>query len=135
MMDPFSSRSYVSRRALLDTVAVAAASMAWARFPGVLSADESKPLALVPREKDPDNLESPFACLNTFLTPNELFYVRNPFAAPKLDADKWRLRVEGAVKKPLDLTHAEILKLPARTLPVTLECAGNGRAFLEPKAK
>src|SRR5262249_51290164 len=105
------------------------------RFPGVLSADESKPLALVPREKDPDNLEFPFASLNTFLTPNELFYVRNHFAAPKLDADKWRLRVEGAVKKPLELTRAEILKLPARTSPFTLECAGNGRAFLEPKTK
>src|SRR5262249_10503601 len=26
-------------------------------------------------------------------------------------------------------------KLPATTTPLTLECAGNGRAFLEPKAK
>jgi DMSO/TMAO reductase YedYZ molybdopterin-dependent catalytic subunit len=111
----------------------AAAALAWGRYP-LLSWAEDAP-SLIPREKDPDNLEFPFASLDSFLTPNKLFYVRNHFAAPKLDAETWRLKVEGAVKKPLELTHAEILKLPARTVPVTLECAGNGRAFLEPKAK
>lgn len=125
----------MNRRTFLDAVALAAVSAGWPGFPGMLGAQERKPPALVPREKDPENLEFPFASLDSFLTPNELFYVRNHFAAPKLNAETWRLRVEGAVEKPLELTHAEIVKLSARTVPVTLECAGNGRAFLEPKTK
>jgi DMSO/TMAO reductase YedYZ molybdopterin-dependent catalytic subunit len=96
---------------------------------------EEKPVALIPRQKNPDNLEFPFSSLNSFLTPNNLFYVRNHFDAPELDAKKWRLQVVGVVKKPLELTHAQVLELSERTLPVTLECAGNGRAFLDPKTK
>jgi DMSO/TMAO reductase YedYZ molybdopterin-dependent catalytic subunit len=139
-MAPSSNRSSTvlsaDRRAFLKSVAITAVSLSGGALPGIVrAAQEEKPVALITREKDPDNLESPFASLDSFLTPNKLFYVRNHFAMPKLDAETWRLRVVGAVKKPLELTHAEILKLPAQTLPVTLECAGNGRAFLEPKAK
>src|SRR5262249_9628164 len=108
---------------------------AWGRLPSLSHADEKRPLSLIPREKDPDNLEFPFASLNSFLTPNNLCYVRNHFAAAKLDVETWRLPVVGAVKKPLELPFADIPELPVRTEPITLECAGNGRAFLEPKAK
>jgi DMSO/TMAO reductase YedYZ molybdopterin-dependent catalytic subunit len=91
--------------------------------------------ALIVREEDPQNLESPFAALKDFYTPNDLFYIRSHFAAPKLDVKTWRLRVEGAVETPLELTLDDLRKLPAAELPATLECAGNGRSFLEPKAK
>jgi DMSO/TMAO reductase YedYZ molybdopterin-dependent catalytic subunit len=124
--------SPVTRRTFLQTAALTAASL---RFPGSLFAADQKSPALIVREKDPENLEFPFASLDSFLTPNKLFYVRNHFAMPKLDVETWRLQVVGAVNKPLELTHADILKPPATTTPVTLECAGNGRAFLDPKAK
>jgi DMSO/TMAO reductase YedYZ molybdopterin-dependent catalytic subunit len=90
---------------------------------------------LIVREKEPVNLEFPFAELKEFYTPNDLFYVRNHFAAPKVDAKTWRLRVEGAVETPLELTIDEVRKLPAQELPATLECAGNGRSLLETKVK
>src|SRR5262249_11159251 len=98
-------------------------------------ADEPKPGGLIVRVEDPQNLECPFAKLDGFRTPNELFYVRNHFAAPKLDAKTWKLKVVGAVEKPLELTYDQVLKLPSRTTPITLECAGNGRSFLNPKAQ
>jgi DMSO/TMAO reductase YedYZ molybdopterin-dependent catalytic subunit len=119
----------------LQAMAGSAGSLALAGFPGFLHGDEKPPVALIPRERDPENLEFPFASLDSFLTPNKLFYVRNHFAAPRVDAGEWRLRIEGAVKKPFTLSLGEIGQMPARTLPVTLECVGNGRAFLEPKAK
>jgi DMSO/TMAO reductase YedYZ molybdopterin-dependent catalytic subunit len=81
------------------------------------------------------NLEFPFATLDGFLTPNELFYVRNHFRAPQVDVKAWKLQVAGAVERPLELTYEQVQALPARTLTVTLECAGNGRSFLSPKAK
>ena len=97
-------------------------------------ADDAKP-SLIVREKDPENLEFPFTKLDSLLTPNNLFYVRNHFTTPKIEAMTWRLKVVGAVEKPLELTYDQVLALPSRTTPVTLECAGNGRAFLDPKAK
>ena len=87
------------------------------------------------RSEDPLNLEMPFEKLDGFITPTEAFYVRTHFPIPKVDKNKWRLRVEGEVKKPFELGYDELLKLESRKIPVTLECAGNNRNFLEPKVK
>jgi DMSO/TMAO reductase YedYZ molybdopterin-dependent catalytic subunit len=95
----------------------------------------AEPGGLIVRQKDPLNLEFPFASLDSFITPNEKFYVRNHFSIPKLEAGTWKLKVEGAVKKELELSYDQIRKLPSRTVTATLECAGNNRAYLTPKAK
>jgi DMSO/TMAO reductase YedYZ molybdopterin-dependent catalytic subunit len=87
------------------------------------------------RCEEPLNLEMPFENLDGFITPTEAFYVRTHFPIPKIDKNKWRLRVEGEVKKPFELGYDELLKLESRKIPVTLECAGNNRNFLEPKVK
>src|ERR1700686_1917954 len=87
------------------------------------------------RSEDPLNLEMPFETLDGFITPTEAFYVRTHFPIPKIDKNKWRLRVEGEVKKPFELGYDELLKLESIEIPVTLECAGNNRNFLEPKVK
>jgi DMSO/TMAO reductase YedYZ molybdopterin-dependent catalytic subunit len=90
---------------------------------------------LIVRESQPLNLEYPFATLDRFLTPNERFFVRNHFAIPTLDSADWRLSVEGAAEKPSEFDYAELRRMPSRTVTAMLECAGNGRIFLAPKAK
>ncbi len=55
--------------------------------------------------------------------------MRSHFAVP---AWPGRLTVDGAVRRPREYTLAEIEALPARTALVTLECAGNGRSFVDP---
>src|SRR5216684_6456367 len=87
------------------------------------------------RGEDPLNLEMPFETLDGFITPTEAFYVRTHFPIPKIDKKVWRLRIEGEVEKPFELRYADLLKLGSTKIPVTLECAGNNRNFLEPKAK
>src|ERR1041385_2542043 len=87
------------------------------------------------RSENPLNLEMPFEGLDGFITQTSAFYVRTHFPIPKIDKDKWHLRVEGEVEKPFELNYRELLKLEAKTVPVTLECAGNNRNFLEPKVK
>ena len=87
------------------------------------------------RGEDPLNLEMPFETLRDFITPTESFYVRTHFPIPKIDKNDWRLRVEGEVENPLELRYDDLLKMKALTIPVTLECAGNNRNFLEPKVK
>ena len=90
---------------------------------------------MIIREKEPANLEMPFSALESFITPNHEFYVRSHFAMPKIDLARWRLRIEGAVARPLELSHADLGGRRMITRPVTMECAGNSRIFLQPKAK
>ena len=65
--------------------------------------------------------------------PNANFYIRNHFPVPRIDSDRWRLRVYGLVGRPLRLQVPDLLKMPTKTMVVTLECAGNGRSFLSPR--
>lgn len=68
------------------------------------------------------------------VTPAGLHYLLIHFDVPYVpDASTWRLRIGGRVARPLDLSLAEITDRPARTLRVTLECAGNGRANHRPR--
>ena len=59
------------------------ASAASARRANSATAHEIKqarrpsPMGLIIREKEPHNLESPFAQVDSFLTPTELFYIRS----------------------------------------------------------
>jgi DMSO/TMAO reductase YedYZ molybdopterin-dependent catalytic subunit len=90
---------------------------------------------LIVRERDPLNLEMPFSSLDGFITPNESFYVRCHFPIPEISAETWRLKIEGEVEAPFELSYDELLGMETRTIAATLECAGNNRIFLEPKAK
>ena len=90
---------------------------------------------LIVRESEPANLESPPSSLGSFLTPSRQFYIRNHFKIPAIDAASWRLKVEGAVRNPFEISLAELRELPAARKVALLECAGNGRVFLVPKAK
>src|SRR6266568_9317242 len=87
------------------------------------------------RGEAPLNLEMPFETLDGFITPTKSFYVRTHFPIPKIDKNKWRLRIEGEVEKPFEIDYHELTKLAWKKVPVTLECAGNNRNFLEPKVK
>ena len=72
----------------------------------------------------------PLELLREPITPAGLHYLLIHFDIPHVDADAWRLEVGGLVSTPLSLSLAELRARPARTLPVTLECAGNGRALM-----
>ena len=87
------------------------------------------------RGESPLNLEMPFSALDSFLTPTKLFYVRTHFPIPAIDRDEWWLHLEGEVEKPFAINYEQLTAFDSITVPVTLECAGNSRNFLEPKVK
>ncbi|HLW64924.1 MAG TPA: sulfite oxidase [Gemmataceae bacterium] len=118
------------RRQFLRTAALA--PLAIAAWPRVLRADSPQQIM---RMNSPQNLEWNFATLNGFLTPTDSFYVRNHFPMPKIDREKWRLKVDGTVERPLELSLDDIVKMQSKTRPLLLECAGNGRVFLTPAPK
>ena len=75
----------------------------------------------------------PLEALRYELTPPGLHYLLIHYDIPHLEADTWRLRVDGLVRRPLTVSLAALEALPARTVRVTMECAGNGRARLDPR--
>jgi DMSO/TMAO reductase YedYZ molybdopterin-dependent catalytic subunit len=100
-------------------------------LPNRLFAQDAQP-ALITRQLNPDNFEFPFTSLNSFITPNKLFYVRSHFAVPQINAGDWRLRVVGAVNQELTLSLEDLRAMATRTVTATLECSGNGRGTVRP---
>jgi sulfane dehydrogenase subunit SoxC len=79
------------------------------------------------------NHSMPLEALRRDVTPPGLHYVLTHFDIPAIDAGSWRLRVGGAVERALELSLEALRRDPAITVPVTLECAGNGRSLLSPR--
>jgi sulfane dehydrogenase subunit SoxC len=75
----------------------------------------------------------PLEALRYPITPVGLHYVLTHYDIPVVDPASWRLAVGGGVVRPLSLSLGDLRALPAVTRVVTFECAGNGRALLEPR--
>jgi DMSO/TMAO reductase YedYZ molybdopterin-dependent catalytic subunit len=75
----------------------------------------------------------PLEALRYDVTPPGLHYLLIHYDIPAIDPAAWRLRVGGLVRRPVELDLAALRSLPARTVRVTMECAGNGRARLRPR--
>ena len=76
----------------------------------------------------------PLEALRHDITPIGLHYLLTHFDIPHVDERTWKLEVGGRVDRPVTLTLDQLKERPARTLTVTLECAGNGRALLARRA-
>jgi DMSO/TMAO reductase YedYZ molybdopterin-dependent catalytic subunit len=92
----------------------------------------SSQVGLIIRQKEPTNLEAAVDQIDTFLTPAELFYIRDHFPAPDVKIAGYELRVGGAVRQPFSLSYRSLREMPSKTVVAALECAGNSRVFLVP---
>src|SRR5262245_1123407 len=72
------------------------------------------------------NKALPLEALRYDVTPTGLHYTLTHYDIPPVDLATWRLIVSGRVDIPLTLTLDQVRRRPARTLRVTLECAGDG---------
>nr|WP_280138560.1 molybdopterin-dependent oxidoreductase [Methyloceanibacter methanicus] len=84
----------------------------------------------------PVNAETPPHLLDSPITPNDHFFVRNNGIVPQdTSADGWELTVDGMVDNPLKLTIADLKNdFEVVKLALVIECGGNGRAFFDPPA-
>ena len=115
-----------------------AALMAAAAARGILGAEDDVTVAgkrpLILQNDWPEDLETPVSDFESWLTPTDVFFVRQHLPRPApIDPAAYRLAVNGLVSKPLSLALADLQKLAQQTIPATLECAGNGRAFFRPQ--
>jgi DMSO/TMAO reductase YedYZ molybdopterin-dependent catalytic subunit len=75
----------------------------------------------------------PLEALRYDVTPPGLHYTLVHYDIPDVEPDGWRLSIGGRVGHPMEPDLDALKALPAVTLRVTMECAGNGRARLLPR--
>jgi sulfane dehydrogenase subunit SoxC len=98
------------------------------RRPPIVGRYTQEELALASR-----NSGMPLEALRYDVTPAGLHYLLIHFDIPAADDASWRLRIDGLVSQPREFSLAELQRMPARTLRVTMECAGNGRGQTSPR--
>jgi sulfane dehydrogenase subunit SoxC len=75
----------------------------------------------------------PLEALRYDITPAGLHYLLIHYDIPAVDAAVFRLEVDGAVETPLSLSLTDLRQRERVSMPITFECAGNGRALLSPR--
>ncbi len=72
----------------------------------------------------------------SIVTPAIQLYIRNNLPAPDAtivaNRDAWEVSITG-VKNPRKLTVADLKKMGEESLPMVLQCSGNGRGFFPNK--
>ena len=80
------------------------------------------------------NRGMPLEGLRYDVTPTGMHYLLIHFDIPHVEEDAWTLEIGGLVNSPATLDMDAVRARPQVSLPVTMECAGNGRALMEPRA-
>jgi DMSO/TMAO reductase YedYZ molybdopterin-dependent catalytic subunit len=84
------------------------------------------PRAATPARPVPAGADLRIGGLSPFVTPNRDFYrVDTALVVPQVDPADWTLRIHGMVDRPVELTFADLLKLPLTEADVTLTCVSN----------
>ena len=106
-----------------------------AKGPKLLEMDGKAKLAVLGDK--PLVAETQAELLDDAVTPTDKLFIRNNGQVPDaVDAKTWKLKVDGEVNTPLDLTLAELTsRFPSVTYQLMLECGGNGRSFFSPEAR
>jgi len=101
--------------ALLGRFSVAS-SRAAVRLPG----------PTVPAPAVPAGTDLRIPGLTPFMTSNASFYrVDTDLVLPQVSPETWTLTIDGMVDRPVELTFAELLKMPLTEADITLVCVSN----------
>ena len=102
-----------------------------------------RPLVRYPEKADlilltarPPQLETPMKYFDRAITPNEAFFVRyHVFPVPtSVDLATWRLKVQGRVDRPLELSMEDLkTKFPPARVVAVNQCSGNSRGRFAPR--
>src|SRR5678815_5809614 len=95
----------INRRQFFDLLVGAAAMYAGS---STIDAAQSPARHLLQLSGYPLDLETPLEALTSYLTPNDLFFVRTHWTPTRVDPAMWSLTVDGEVSKPLKLSLADL---------------------------
>jgi DMSO/TMAO reductase YedYZ molybdopterin-dependent catalytic subunit len=84
------------------------------------------PRAAEPLPPVPAGAEVGLPGLAPWITPNADFYrIDTALVVPQVETDGWRLRIDGMVQHPVELSYQELLDRPLVEADVTLMCVSN----------
>ena len=81
------------------------------------------------RHPEASSSRTPLQDLQGTLTPSALHFERHHAGIPDIDPSSHRLLIHGLVDRPLELSLAELRRLPAESRIHFLECSGNSGAL------
>ncbi|OKI69102.1 molybdopterin-dependent oxidoreductase [Micromonospora sp. CB01531] len=128
--DPGPRRRFLRGVGLLaGTAAVAGLGGHWlAGRRGVSAARQAValPTPVAPAPPVPAGADLSVSRLAPYVTPNREFYrIDTALVVPQVDPATWRLRIHGRVRKPIELSFADLLARPMVERYVTLACVSN----------
>src|SRR5689334_6333453 len=84
------------------------------------------PQPAVPEAAVPAGTDLRIPGLTPFMTSNASFYrVDTDLGLPQVSPETWTLTIDGMVDRPVELTFAELLKMPLTEADITLVCVSN----------
>nr|WP_188190893.1 molybdopterin-dependent oxidoreductase [Nonomuraea sp. SYSU D8015] len=84
------------------------------------------PRPTTPARPIPAGADLRISGLSSFITRNADFYkIDTALIAPQVDPNEWMLRIHGMVDRPVEVTYAELLRMPLTEADVTLACVSN----------
>lgn len=88
--------------------------------------------ALKPSSLKPFNAEPPIQLLvESYYTPNDIFFVRNHLPVPQVNMESYELEVTGIGVRTINLSLEDLkTKFHKHTIDATIQCAGNRRSEL-----
>ena len=93
--------------------------------------DPKRDQRLIVLTNKPMNAESPTSLLSTFLTPVNIFFVRNHFWVPQITEEEHKLVIELDDGEERRYTVADLRKsFKQHKITATLQCSGNRRAHM-----
>jgi DMSO/TMAO reductase YedYZ molybdopterin-dependent catalytic subunit len=96
------------------------------------SRNAAQPQTIVDDNGRVTRVRTPVLDLEGLMTPTPLFYVVQHFAVPEpMSPDDWRLTIDGAVKRPLQVSYEDLRRLPGRTVRTVMECSGSDATYFE----
>eukprot|EP00927_Polykrikos_kofoidii_P065494 TRINITY_DN61245_c0_g1_i1.p1 TRINITY_DN61245_c0_g1~~TRINITY_DN61245_c0_g1_i1.p1 ORF type:complete len:653 (+),score=104.92 TRINITY_DN61245_c0_g1_i1:90-2048(+) len=97
------------------------------------ASDPERHPGLIFHNNKPCNAELPAAMmLDSWRTPNPVFFIRHHHPVPMIDGEKYRLIVEGKGSKPVYLTLEDLKhRFVKHKVTATLQCGGNRRSELD----
>lgn len=121
------------RRRLLIGAAAVAAAAATAGAVGQWLIQRARDVVdiVLPSPADPlpplpRGLDARYRGISAFQTANDDFYrIDVSLTVPVVDQDSWRLKIDGMVDHPFELTFDDLLAMPMTEADVTLTCVSN----------
>ena len=115
------------RQAMASVLAVAAMAQAQE----IVTIPGKRPMIV--HNDRPEDLETPVNYFDQWLTPNDVFFVRQHIPRPAVREADYQLTIGGRTSREIKLSLKELRGLPQYTVPAVLECTGNGRGFYQPR--